>query len=72
MSDQQQAPLHKWEIVSQGELGDNATTYRMRVPGGCLYRYQPNITSPPSSMAFVPDPAVVADRGAGGVDDSTF
>jgi hypothetical protein len=33
MSDQQQTPLHKWEIVSQGE---NATTYRMRVPGGWL------------------------------------
>ena len=58
MSDQQQAPLHKWEVVSQGEFGDNATTYRMRVPGGWLYRYQPNITSPPSSMAFVPDPAL--------------
>jgi hypothetical protein len=56
MSDQQQASLHKWEIVAQAELGDNATTYRMRVPGGWLYRYQPNITSPPSSMAFVPDP----------------
>jgi len=26
------------------------------VSGGWLYRYQPNITSPPSSMAFVPDP----------------
>jgi hypothetical protein len=25
-------------------------------PGTWLYRYQPNITSPPSSMAFVPDP----------------
>jgi hypothetical protein len=37
MSDQQQTLLHKWEIVSQGE---NATTYRMRVPGGWLYRYQ--------------------------------
>jgi hypothetical protein len=36
--------------------GENANTYRMRVPGGWLYRYQPNITSPPSSMAFVPDP----------------
>ena len=36
---------------------ENATTYRMRVPGGWLYRYQPNITSPPSSMVFVPDPA---------------
>ena len=55
MDDQQQTPLHKWEIVSQSEPGDNATTYRMRVPGGWLYRYQPNITSPPSSMAFVPD-----------------
>jgi hypothetical protein len=54
MGDQQQTPLHKWEIVSKGE---NATTYRMRVPGGWLYCYQPNITSPPSSMAFVPDPA---------------
>ena len=43
MSDQQQTPLHKWEIVSQGDRGDNATTYRMRVPGGWLYRYQPNI-----------------------------
>jgi len=56
MSDQQQTPLHKWEIVSK------ATRARMRrriarVPGGWLYRYQPNITSPPSSMAFVPDPA---------------
>ena len=26
MSDQQQASLHKWEIVSQGERGENATT----------------------------------------------
>ena len=57
MGEQQQTPLHKWEIVSQGDRGENATTYRMRVPGGWLYRYQPNITSPPSSMAFVPDPA---------------
>ena len=57
MSDQQQAPLHQWEIVSQGrDPGENASTYRMRVPGGWLYRHQPNITSPPSSMAFVPDP----------------
>ena len=57
MSDQQQPPVHKWEIVSQGSgPGENASTYRMRVPGGWLYRYQPNITSPPSSMAFVPDP----------------
>jgi hypothetical protein len=40
MGDQQQTPLHKWEIVSQGDRGENATTYRMRVPGGWLYRYQ--------------------------------
>ena len=33
MSDQQQA-LHRWEVVSQGDLGENANTYRMRVPGG--------------------------------------
>jgi hypothetical protein len=39
MSDQQQTPLHKWEIVAQGERAENATTYRMRVPGGWLYRY---------------------------------
>src|SRR4051812_44679439 len=57
MSDQQQMPLHRWEVVSQGDRGENATTYRMRVPGGWLYRYQPNISSPPSSMAFVPDSA---------------
>jgi hypothetical protein len=37
--------LHKWEIVSQGDQGENATTYRMRVRGGWLYRYQPNITA---------------------------
>jgi hypothetical protein len=35
MSDKQQVSLHKWEIVSQGGQGENATTYRMRVPGGC-------------------------------------
>ena len=46
MSDQQQTPLHKWEIVSQGDQGENATTYRMRVPGGWLYRYQPNNHEP--------------------------
>ena len=45
MVEQQPTPLHKWEIVSQGDQGENATTYRMRVPGGWLYRYQPNITS---------------------------
>jgi len=36
MSDQQQASLHKWEIVAQGGQGENANTYRMRVPGGWL------------------------------------
>ena len=37
MSDQQQTPLHKWEIVSKGDQGENATTYRMRVPAaGCI------------------------------------
>jgi hypothetical protein len=57
MVEQQPTPLHKWEIVSRGDQGETATTYHMRVAGGWLYRYQPNITSPPSSMAFVPDPA---------------
>ena len=46
MGDQQQTPVHKWEIVSQGDQGENAITYRMRVPGGWLYRYQPNIPEP--------------------------
>jgi hypothetical protein len=38
MSDQQQT-LHRWEVISQGDMGENANTYRMRVPCGWLYRY---------------------------------
>ena len=67
MSDQQQMPLHKWEIVSQGDRGENATTYRMPVPGGWLYRYQPNITSPPSSTCLIQPRSGATHRQRGGI-----
>jgi hypothetical protein len=55
MSEQQQTSLHRWEIVCQGGQGENANTYRMRVPGDWLYRYQPNITPSPARRSLGQD-----------------
>jgi len=51
------ADSHTPRPIARSGRGENATTYLMRVPGGWLYRYQPNITNLPSSIVFVPDPA---------------
>jgi len=52
MSDRPQASrLHQWVVVNEDAYHH---TFRMRVPGGWLYRYQ---TTPPTvlAMEFVPD-----------------
>jgi hypothetical protein len=57
MSDSQQAlRLHQWVEIHQGPY---ERTFRMRVPGGWLYRYQTDPPSPNVVMVFV------ADRRAG-------
>ena len=74
MSDRPQAPrLHHWVIIHQDAFHH---TFRMRVPGGWLYRYQ--TTSPiVMAMEFVPDrragskrlPAGQTDRRRTPLDD---
>ncbi len=60
MSDHQQAPrLHQWEAVHRGTYEH---TFRMRVPGGWLYRYQTNPPSTIVAMVFVPERRVNRDR----------
>ena len=48
--------LHEWETIQErtaGEFGHPwEGTYRMRVPGGWLYRFEGNKTD---GMTFVPD-----------------
>jgi hypothetical protein len=50
MSDRQQAP--RWVEIHHGPFEH---TFRMRVPGGWLYRYQTDPPSPNMVMVFVPD-----------------
>jgi hypothetical protein len=45
---------HQWENVTNLYSGD---TWRLRVPGGWLYRFQPNYGNP--TMSFVPVPNAV-------------
>jgi hypothetical protein len=53
MSDRQQASrLHQWVDIHQALY---ERTFRMRVPGGWLYRYQTDAPSPTVAMVFVPD-----------------
>jgi hypothetical protein len=58
MSDQQEVLPPEWEIICKG-WGDEqaAYTYRLRVPGGWLYRHQSTNIDAVPCMAFVPDPA---------------
>ncbi|TCV62320.1 hypothetical protein [Neorhizobium sp. S3-V5DH] len=44
--------LHRWEVVESPGYG--AATYRMKVPGGWLYRYG---NERDSSLVFVPEAA---------------
>jgi hypothetical protein len=52
MSDQQNEPLHTWELVDKKD--ETYFTFRMAVPGGWLYRYTDGHSL---CMTFVPKPS---------------
>jgi len=59
MPGEQQEPLHVWTIIGE-PLGHPAYTYRMRVPGGWLYRYG----NAEPAVVFVPDPRTIVGLAA--------
>ncbi|WP_164852587.1 hypothetical protein [Sinorhizobium meliloti] len=44
--------LHEWETIDTSRWSTMPSTYRMKVPGGWLYRYGNTAVS---SMVFVPE-----------------
>ena len=48
--------MNKWEFVA-------LDTFRLRVPGGWLYRYSPNDEM--FTMSFVPNPPLLHVKGEG-------
>ena len=56
MAYEQSEPLHKWTPIEDHEHGIRRT-FRMRVPGGWLYRFRERQGGGPmpDSMVFVPN-----------------
>ena len=49
-------PLHQWKEIEGADPDAPSRTFRMRVPGGWLYRYSSRRSNVPlpDCMAFVP------------------
>jgi hypothetical protein len=63
MSDQQQEPMHVWtEVAPPADVLTSKHTYRMRVPGGWLYRYGDFTETAAATVVFVPDPTGIFPR----------
>lgn len=55
---------HKWtKVVANVPADGHYCTYRLKVPGGWLYRVG---TEPPHHLTFVPEPEIKFKAGSGG------